>query len=252
MKKKNTTKKILTLVFLVSIATVISFSYRWAQRSPLFTLKELKWIDYPSQAPFEKEVIVTLIEPPLNNVNLFDLDLEPMKKRVLTHPWVRNITLTKVFPNAIGILVEFRDPVALIQSPEGELNYIDREGNVFGPFEPKRAAELPTLVGFRESDTALIQSGIKLIEDWKSSKYRHLGLISSISYDSEKGFRSVLRYGRHGRAVIEQGHELQPIDSSAMEHLAATITYLESKNMNAYQIFVGNGKKIVVRTHPDS
>lgn len=247
-----TAKRILTVFFTLAVIGVVGMSARWAQRSPLFTLKDITWIDYPSQAPFEKEVILGLVEPPVHTVNLFDLDLEPLKKRVLTHPWVKNITLSKIFPNSLGIAVEFREPVALMQSTDGELNYIDREGFTFGPFEPKRLAELPTLVGFDESNMQLIQSGLKLLDDWKSSKYRHLGLISSIQYDKEKGFRSILRYGKRGRAVLEQGHDLQAIDANAMEHLAATITYLENKNMDAYQIFVGNGKKIVVRTHPGS
>ncbi|MCM0605019.1 MAG: FtsQ-type POTRA domain-containing protein [Xanthomonadaceae bacterium] len=247
-----TVRRILTVVFSLCVIATVVITAQWAQRSPLFTLKEINWVDYPSQAPFEKEVILGLVDAPINSVNLFDLDLEPLKKRVLTHPWVKNITISKIFPYSLGISVEFREPVALFQNSDGELSYIDKEGFIFGPFEPKRLSNLPTLVGFDETDAILLQGGIKLLEDWKSSKYRHLGLIASISHDKEKGFRSILRYGKHGRAVLELGHDLQAIDTREMEHLAATITYLENKNIDAYQIFVGNGKKIVVRTHPGS
>jgi len=245
-------KKILTVVVSVTVLAGLGVGGYWTYKSPLFTFKKIEFTDYSTNAPFEKEVILKLLEAPVGQVSLFDLDLTSMEKRVTTHPWIHSVGLSKIFPQTLGVRVKFRNPIALLENQGGELSYLDEDAFAFGPFEAKKAANLPVITGILESDSAQLKKVLAFLENWKASKMRHSGEISSLDYDSEKGFRIMVQFARSRRTMVELGHILSQPDDTNMANLSQAIEYLTDKNLAAYQIFVGDGKKIVVRTSPGS
>ena len=78
--------------------------------------------------------------------SLIGFDADAARARVAELPWVSMASVRKVYPDAIEIKVEEREPFAIWQRGS-ELSIIGRAGNVITPFTGGRSDKLPLVVG---------------------------------------------------------------------------------------------------------
>ncbi len=80
------------------------------------------------------------------NSSLWSIDVAHLIGQVETHPWVRSITVDRVFPHSLAVQVEERQPAAVLAASK-ETYFLDKEGYLL-PGESAKANEaLPVLAG---------------------------------------------------------------------------------------------------------
>ena len=263
-----------SIVFLSIILCVLAgFSLRQLRRSSLFFIQSIDvvWLDtnisISSQVIDESEV-KRRIQVPLGKVGLFDVNVKEAEKNLLSFEWaggewIRAVKVKRRFPNSLEVLVALRTPKALIQSSKHTLRYLDQEGVVFGHPDLKSIANLPVFFGFigHPSET---RQAIALIGHWESSVLARSSDISSVYFDSERGFRILASYpfkmdeknhprvvgvlGNKFRTMIDLGQEIDGRIDQKISVLASVIKYLSEHSMPVRQIWAEVDKKIVVKT----
>jgi hypothetical protein len=235
-----------------------------AMQSPMFTLQVVEVADQAEDAPVDAQTISELAALPLGSINLFDLDLKPVEARVMTHPWIREVRLQKHFPQTLSISVSFRQPQALMQSERGALSYVDVDGKSFGQVNLMFQPDLPIL---SPSTTGHIAEALQLIHAWEGSELAKAAQISTLYWDSERGFRALVIYPlepapskgapavptvpgvTHGRTLVDLGQDID-VSSSGLQflRLSRVFRYLSANRVAARQVWADAGKKVVVRT----
>ena len=78
--------------------------------------------------------------------SLLTLDIEAARERIEALPWVKHVTLKKLFPDTVEIAIVEREPYALWQHG-GDVSLIDDGGKVIADRFSERYATLPRVVG---------------------------------------------------------------------------------------------------------
>lgn len=104
-------------------------------RSPVFNVKEIRW----SGLHHLKGSGITKGLESLTGKNLFQLDLGGVRKKLLSDPWVKSVSVRKVFPDHLSIMIVERRP-ALVEyagvdfsgaaGSSGKTALLDEEGVV--------------------------------------------------------------------------------------------------------------------------
>src|SRR5262249_29506355 len=141
-------------------------------------------------------------------------------------PWIRAVRLQKRFPQTLSIAVAFREPRALIilSSAGGALAYVDRDGRVFGRASLAQRSDLPILsfpLGAQEP-IARIASALAIIDRFETDPIGRLAQLSSLSWESERGFRAVATYRLRGREISRTVIDLGEASSWSQSSAAAT------------------------------
>jgi cell division septal protein FtsQ len=256
-KRGRSIKKTLTLAASLLALVAAGWGVRSAMRSPMFLLQVVEIADLPHETPVDASTISQLAGLPVGKINLFDLDLKPVERRVLLHPWIREVRLDKHFPQTLSISVTFREPQALMQSESGALAYVDVDGKVFGQVDLRVQPDLPVLTASTAASTARILEALKLVRAWEGSELSRAARLSQLQWDADRGFRALVSYPlpsssapeARGRTFVDLG---QDFDGDAIkaqfERLSRVFEYLTSHKVLARQIWADADKKIVVKT----
>jgi hypothetical protein len=252
----NSLRKFTVLAFSFASLLCIAAGVGFAIRSPLFLVQVVEVGDQPENAPVSAQVISELAAVPVGKVNLFDLDLKSVEKRILTHPWIRQVNLMKRFPQTLSISVVFRDPQALIQLKSGSMAYVDTDGKVFGRVNVLARSNLPLFSGMfsgvAETDSMRIRQALELLARWEKSDLREYSRLSALGWDDERGYRAWVTYSVgavKARTQVELGKDVDDSTSDVQfKRLSGVLRYLSQHSMVANQIWADSGKKIVVRT----
>ena len=88
----------------------------------------------------------------LEQEQIFGVDLEQYRRRLLDSPWVADVRLTRVLPATIRITVTERTPIAAARSGQ-QLYLVDKTGSIIGDYGPAdQARDLPIVEGVMTSD----------------------------------------------------------------------------------------------------
>lgn len=120
--------------------------FRHLAASPLFQVRALQW----SGLRHLKEPEMTALFRPVLGKNLFNVEIVPLQKTLLSNPWVKAATVRKDFPDRLTFIVEERTPASVAYPhPGGALpettQLLDREGVVLeqgGDYPP----DLPRVI----------------------------------------------------------------------------------------------------------
>lgn len=78
-------------------------------------------------------------------MNLLDLDLRMIGKKLEENPWVARAEVQRVLPRDLVIRIKEREPRAVINL--GYLYYLDDEGAIFKVLEPQDSLDFPVVTG---------------------------------------------------------------------------------------------------------
>ena len=254
--KSGKIRKAASIVVAVAAVSLLGWGAAKIIRSPLFTVKVVEVADLPGDAPVDAYSISILADVPTGKENLFSLDLAPVEKRILTHPWVKSVDIKKRFPQTVSISVGLKRPRALVQQKDGTLAYVDVDGSIFGEAGLRSFVDLPLLVG-QYNDQAERMAALGLYDAWQNVAVNGKTEISSVFYDQEKGYRlfvsyPLMRFGKidtneSGKTTIELGFIAQRDLVAHLAKIGSVLKYLSENNIVARQIFADLGKKIVVK-----
>jgi len=197
--------------------------------------------------PLDAQQILEIAQVPTDSTNLFSLKLTGIEKRLLGHPWIKGVTISKRFPQTVSISVVFREPNAIVQNADGALYYIDSDGTAFAPLNLKSNSDLPVLVGF---PTDQIPIALRFLQSWSSLGLDPQYHVSSLEWDPEKGLQIMATYSlpqSPGRVRVELGRSFTTDPEAQLGRLREVLIYLSKNGIRARQVFADLGKKIVVR-----
>ncbi len=139
-------RSVIGILVFVEILLLGGHAVRWATTSPRFVLRE---VDVVGHKTLDPKMLVKLagLSP---GANLFGVDLEGVRRRVESNPWVRRTSIRKVPPNTLRIEVEERRPAAIVRR-KGVIA-VDAEGVVLGKVSARPGKCLPLLAGFVGKD----------------------------------------------------------------------------------------------------
>src|SRR5690606_3861008 len=102
--------------------------------------------------------------------SLVGFDAEAARERIVGLPWVKAAAVRKVYPDALEVRIEERDPFAIWQHGT-QLAIVERDGRVIAPFDGGRHAVLPLVIGYGAAEQAA---------DFVDKIKRHPGLASRV------------------------------------------------------------------------
>lgn len=122
--------------------------------------------------------------------NLFKLDIEQLRRELLTLPWVERVAIEKRIPDGLAIHLTERSPVALLNSGS-RLRYVDSHGVSFAPLTVHEGnAELPVITGATPADLPRAVAFLRALRGSDPALYAH---VSEVEPLTPEGYRVVDR-----------------------------------------------------------
>ena len=87
------------------------------------------------------------------HTSLIGFDAEAARERIAALPWIQSVTVRKVYPATIDVMIEERRPFAIWQHGR-ELTIVDRHGQAIAPYPGVGLRSLPLVVGYGAAEQA--------------------------------------------------------------------------------------------------
>jgi cell division protein FtsQ len=182
------------LVSVVMVSVAGAMAYAWLGRSALFTVRE---IDMNACSHVTRdEVWGTLKGAPQGNI--WRLSTRAIGMRLKEHPWVKDVSVRKAFPDTLVVRIVERKPVAMVNSDA--LWYVDADGVIFKRLSAYDPKNFPIITGFDRRELASAEDVVvrrnlaRTIDLLKVAESGALGRnISEIHFDAQEGFTLVTR-----------------------------------------------------------
>jgi cell division protein FtsQ len=175
-RKKPPALRLLTLAVLGLAAAFGLFRFLSGSH---FSLRRFE-ISGNSRARTE-EILGALSE--WNGRNLVALSLAPLASRVVAHPWIERVTLSKRFPDGLSVRVTERRAVALFRDNE-HFWLVSAEGNLIAPYDPRDRTEYVILTGERRA----LPDAVGLLEELRAAQPEYFSRLSEIASLPDGGF----------------------------------------------------------------
>jgi cell division protein FtsQ len=126
-------------------------------------------------------------------VNIFDLDLEAIGRKIAEDPWVATAEVRRVFPREVVIRVRERQPRAIVHL--GYLYYVDDEGEVFKVLAATDSLDFPAITGLKrnfllenpEKGRRLLKEAVGLLRQLGKRRIFTTPQVSELHIDTEDG-----------------------------------------------------------------
>lgn len=140
--------------------------------------REIEQVQLQTELQHQPGALIDETLAPYRHQSFFGVDLDRLQKDLLSQPWVREVSVFRIWPNAIGVTIEEHVPVA----HWGRDGLVSNEGILFRPADVWRDEALPDLegpVGSHEEVFARLQQ-------WQPS-FMELGLALTGIRKDERG-----------------------------------------------------------------
>jgi cell division protein FtsQ len=179
------------VVFLVTAAGAAVYS--WLGHSRLFSVRsiDMNRCDYVTK----DEVSGILSRVPQGNI--WSLSSREIGNRLLTHPWVRGVSVRKAFPDRLIVRIQERKPAAMINLDV--LYYLDEEGTIFKRLTAYDPKTFPIVTGFTQRELGArdavavrnLKKTLELLRCTESGVLRQN--VSEVHFDAQEGYTLVTR-----------------------------------------------------------
>ena len=150
------------LLFTISIIIfLVIIAKRWMDSSPLFVIRNT---EVKGNELVTEKSIVSLID--INsNMRIFNIDKNNIKDKITTNPFVKEVSIKRIFPSTISIKIREKTPLAFVISKK---NYILSEmGELLPMPEQIRVYDIPTITGIKNIEARVKNN--EIIEELKIS-----------------------------------------------------------------------------------
>lgn len=132
------------LLIVAGVAGIAWAGLQTLQRMPLFPLREIALSAQPQRVAPEQIAHVART----NAIgNFFTVDLEALRAAFEELPWVRKATVRRHWPHGLVLTLDEHEAVALWQPLNGDIGFVNRQGEVFRVELPEDIPALPRLTG---------------------------------------------------------------------------------------------------------
>ncbi|MFC1494428.1 cell division protein FtsQ/DivIB [Thermodesulfobacteriota bacterium] len=139
-------KIICLFIGVVSISILFLYLYQYLVSTPYIKLRE---VSIEGVDDGLKRELIELADLD-SELSLLTLNLDEMKKKMESHPWVRTVELEKSFPHLLRIKAEREKPLAIVALDR--LFYMNRWGVAFKEIDYSDNKDYPVITGISEQD----------------------------------------------------------------------------------------------------
>jgi cell division protein FtsQ len=235
------------IVLVVSAAIGVAWAARrHVMTSPRFAVTEIDVLGHErrSAEAIAGESGVTA------GANVFSLDLDGARARLLADPWISEATLARRLPGTILIQVTERRPAALVAM--GDTYLATAEGEPFKKLEPDDPVELPLITGLhadaltedRQGTMRTIRRAIDLAAEYEHGALSHRAPLEEVHVDSDGTFSVVV--GKSAMELVLGG----PPFRRKLDQAARVVAELDRRGAKADTIMLDNDarpERVVVR-----
>ncbi len=153
---------------IVAGTAALLVGYDWIIRTPYLAVRET--VVRGCKELTEKDIMA--LAAVQSAPNILSLNLDAIARRIRVNPWIRNVSIGREFPNRLVIVVQEREPVALLER-ENTLYLLDGDGTPFKKVEPGEGNDLPVLTGFVRAgriDEPLLKNSLALLNTLAAAK----------------------------------------------------------------------------------
>jgi cell division protein FtsQ len=237
----------LGIVVVVSAALGVAWAARrHVMTSPRFAVTEIDVVGHERRTAdaIAAESGVTA------GANVFSLDLDGARARILADPWISQATLARRLPGTILIQVTERKPAALVALRDTYL--ATAEGEPFKKLEPGDPIDLPLVTGLRqealdddrEGTMRTIRRAIDLAAEYDHGALARRAPLEEVHVDSDGTFAVVV--GRNALELVLGG----PPFRRKLDQAARVVAELDKRGAKADSIMLDNDsrpERVVVR-----
>jgi cell division protein FtsQ len=182
--------------------------------------------------------------------NVFALDLDTARAKILADPWISEATLARRLPGTILVQITERRPAALLAM--GDTLLVTSQGEPFKRVEPGDPIDLPIVTGLRPDDltedhegaTRTIRRAIDLAAEYEASSLSHRSPLEEVHVSPEGTFTLVV--GRSATELVLGG----PPFRRKLDQAARVVAELDKRGAKADAIMLDNDgrpDRVVVR-----
>jgi cell division protein FtsQ len=168
-------------------------AYSWLGRSAIFSVRV---VDMNPCAHVKGDEVSAILKGVARG-NIWSLSKEEIGRRILSHPFVREVVVRKAFPDKLVVSIEEREPVAMVNLDA--LYYVDERGDIFKRLTAYDAKDFPIITGFSRDDLAsrdpvTVRNLKRTIDLLRHAEAGTLNRnISEVHFDAQDGFTLVTR-----------------------------------------------------------
>ncbi len=173
------------------IAMMLMLTFIWFRRNDAFVLKAAK---IEGNCFLTKEEIFELAEINFSK-DIFKVDTDRIKTRILSHPMIEKVSVTRFLPSALKITIKEANLIALISG--SEVVAVDVTGTILSQYPMEAAYDLPVITGFdfqtdstgirKPNNPELVNQTVDLLNEIKSLDIVLYYEISEIHYGRNHG-----------------------------------------------------------------
>ena len=182
--------------------------------------------------------------------NVFALDLDAARAKILADPWISEATLARRLPGTILVQITERKPAALVAV--GDTLLVTSQGEPFKRVEPGDPVDLPLVTGLRPDDltedhegaTRTIRRAIDLAAEYEASSLSRRSPLEEVHVSPEGTFTLVV--GRSATELVLGG----PPFRRKLDQAARVVAELDKRGAKADAIMLDNDgrpDRVVVR-----
>lgn len=147
----------------VCLLSVLTVAYVFSKDEPLFSLKNVR-IRGASQLS-DGEIMQRAY--PFLKESIFNTQVDKVKEAVLAHPFVRDVSIKRLYPFSLVIDVKEKVASALWVTPAGDIQVLDETGTAFRPLSKEDTRHLFVI---QAKDQAAAKSLFTQVSAWVADK----------------------------------------------------------------------------------
>ena len=154
-------KRTLYLLFVIPMCLLSALTgmYLFSRTEPVFLLKNIR-IRGAEQLP-ESEILAKIY--PFLKDSIFGTDMAKVKAAIISHPFVKDVRVKRVFPFSILIDVKERVPSALWVGPGGDVLLLDEDGAPYRGLHKGSARDLLVISAKEKNEAGRL---FREVADW--------------------------------------------------------------------------------------
>jgi len=188
---------LLSIIAIVSLAFLSMYNYLISSPYLKLQIVDIKGVNKEIR---HELILMCGLNP---DMSLVALNLNKLKQKMETHPWIRTVKLERSFPHTLIVKAEKEAPTAVLVT-DRVYYYVNSWGDVFKEIEASDDIDFPIITGVsmkRPETHELLQSAVKIIKTLSQEKgLWSLGGLSEI-HVKQYGFVSL--YFNHIAAEIK-------------------------------------------------
>jgi len=171
-------KKFIYMCFLVPLGmlSLLITIYMFTKNEPFFFIKN---VSINGNNQLKDTDIMARVAPYLKDT-LFGIDVAKIQEAIISHPFVREASIKRVYPFSIIIDVKEKKPSALWVNAEGEVYVIDETGEPYKTISRNEKAGMYIINAREKSD---VKSLYRDIDVWLKEGIIKKDAVSEIAYN---------------------------------------------------------------------